>query len=186
MKERVVKYLRSRYQTDWAAALPQITANINSTKNKGLNYETSPSQVNNSYYDVYVRLLREKSAKNECIKKKPKYKIGDNVFLDLPKTPFEKNSDIVRGQIYTIISVDNEENPPLYELENYNKNVILGKFHEERLLPAPNPHKIEYAIDKILAERKTKKGIEYKIRWLFYNHKFDSWIPKNNLIDYES
>ena len=44
-----------------------------------------------------------------------------------------------------------------------------------------SPAKEEYEVDRIMAERRTKRGLEYLVRWEGYSPLYDTWEPKNAL-----
>lgn len=43
------------------------------------------------------------------------------------------------------------------------------------------PAEDEYEVEKIVAERRTKKGLEYLVQWEGYSPLYDTWEPKRSL-----
>ena len=58
------------------------------------------------------------------------------------------------------------------------------KFGTRTTLPetrTASPAKDEYEVDQIIAERRSKKGMEYLVRWEGYSPLYDTWEPKRAL-----
>ena len=61
------------------------------------------------------------------------------------------------GEIFTIINRKLNQNIPMYELKDYNNEVIQGTFYEPELQLAYIGTDILYKIEEILKKRKKKK-----------------------------
>ena len=60
------------------------------------------------------------------------------------------------GKIFTIINHTLNQNIPMYELKDYNNEVIQGSFYEPELPLAYIRSDILYKIEEILKKRKKK------------------------------
>ena len=63
-----------------------------------------------------------------------------------------------------------EDSPP-----EYGKRYNLPETRTTR------PAQEEYEVERIVAERRTKKGVEYLVRWAGYSPLYDTWEPKRAL-----
>ena len=84
------------------------------------------------------------------------------------------------GEIFTIINRKLNQNIPMYELKDYNNEVIQGFFYEPELQLGTD---ILYKIEEILKKRKKKKGgqVEVLVKWKGWPPKFNSWIPEEDV-----
>lgn len=189
MKNKVYKYLRNNFLKDWVKPLQDIVYSINCTKNKGLNYEASPSEVNSIEYDPYVQLLRRHHQLThvEIPQKvdKKEFNKEDNVYLDFPSSALQKSTDVMRGQIYVIDSFEKNKHPYLYKIKDLLGEVITGTYMAVNLIKAPDPLTITYPIEKFVSERKTRRGKEVLVKWLHYPPKFNQWMLKKDVISNE-
>ena len=74
---------------------------------------------------------------------------------------------------------------PVFNYQHLKKYVEAPPEYGERAtLPETRtrkPAEEEYEVEKIIAERRTKKGLEYLIRWEGYSPLYDTWEPKRSL-----
>ena len=70
--------------------------------------------------------------------------------------------------------------PPVYRLRDYADDEIEGMFYAKELQKVHKSDDI-YKIEKIIAEKKENGKIKVLVKWLGYDKKFNSWIPKSEL-----
>ena len=67
--------------------------------------------------------------------------------------------------------------PPVYRSRDYAKDEIKGVFYAEELQKVHKSDDI-CKIEKILAEKKENGKVKVLVRWLGYDKKFNTWVPK--------
>ena len=70
--------------------------------------------------------------------------------------------------------------PPVYRLRDYTDDEIEGVFYAEELQKVQKSDDV-YKIEKILAEKKENGKVKVLVKWLGYDKKFNTWIPKSEL-----
>ena len=70
--------------------------------------------------------------------------------------------------------------PPVYRLRDYARDEIEGVFYVEELQKVQESDDI-HKIEKILAEKKENGKVKVLVKWLGYDKKFNSWLPKSEL-----
>lgn len=116
----------------------------------------------------------------ELKKIKPKFKIGDRVRISKNKMQFEKGyTNNWSHEIFTIFEIIPRE-IVVYRIRDLADEEIHGVFYEEELQKVTKSDEV-YLVEKIVKQRKTKKGIEYLVKWLGYPDKFNSWIRAEDL-----
>ena len=70
--------------------------------------------------------------------------------------------------------------PPVCRLQDYADDEIEGVFYAEELQKVQKSDDI-YKVEKILAEKKENGKVKVLVKWLGYDKKFDSWLPKSEL-----
>ena len=68
----------------------------------------------------------------------------------------------------------------MYRLRDYADDEIEGVFYAKELQKV---HKSDYIYqrEKILVERRENGKVKVLVKWLGYDKKFNSWIPKSEL-----
>ena len=74
---------------------------------------------------------------------------------------------------------------PVFNYQHLKKYVEAPPEYGERAaLPETRtgkPAEDEYEVEKIIAERRSKKGLDYLVRWVGYSPLYDTWEPKRAL-----
>ena len=68
----------------------------------------------------------------------------------------------------------------MYQLRDYADEEIEGVFYAEELQKVQKSDNI-YKTEKILAEKKENGKVKVLVKWLGYDKKFNTWIPKSEL-----
>ena len=68
----------------------------------------------------------------------------------------------------------------MYRLRDYADDEIESVFYDEELQKVHKSDDI-YKIERILAEKKENGEVKVLVKWLGYDKKFNSWIPKSEL-----
>ena len=68
----------------------------------------------------------------------------------------------------------------VYQLRDFADDEIDCVFYAEELQKVHKSGDI-YKIEKILAEKKENGKVKVLVKWLGYDKKFNSWIPKSKL-----
>ena len=81
------------------------------------------------------------------------------------------------SSLYPRLPIFNYQHLKKYEESpaNFGVRTVLPEMHTTA------PAKEEYEVDRIVAERRTRKGIQYLVRWEGYSPLYDTWEPKRAL-----
>ena len=128
----------------------------------------SPSEVNrNNEYEIRKTINKPKQ--------KPKWslKLGDRVRISKTRRQFKKGylpnwSD----ELFTV-AARHPTDPPTYEIDDYDKERVKGKFYELELQKDSKSDDV-YKVESILKTRKRKGKKEYFVKWFGYSEKFNS------------
>ena len=172
LKTRMFKYFTYAHTTKYLDVLQQFVDAYNNSYHRTI--KTTPSSV-----DIYNENEIRKSAYPAEIKKSPKWKfdVGDTVRLCQSRRPFRKG--YLPGwttEIFTIKALISTD-PPTYEIEDYDKEKIIGKFYAEELQKIGEKKSEDvYDIERVLKSRKRGNVKEYFVKWQGYPSKFNSWV----------
>ncbi len=72
------------------------------------------------------------------------------------------------------------ETPVLYKLVDLKGDPFGGTYCKQQLLKTKKPE--VYKVEKVLCKKKIKNKTFYKIKWLYYPNKFNSYEPAENII----
>ena len=176
MKENFYKYFTEHNHTKYLKYLPKFINIYNNTVHRS----TKEKPI-----DLYNEI--KESQENIKIKKniKTKLKVGDYVRLSKVKRTFEKGyTEKWTREVFKIVSIDKNDNPIMYSVEDLNGEIIEGKFYTQELqktnIPLykekekePELEKDKYIIDKLLKRFKKKNRIYFKVSWKGYKESTD-------------
>ena len=111
---------------------------------------------------------------------KSKYMIGDYVRISKVKKTFEKGyTTRWSKEVFKIISIDTNQRPFVYELDDLQGENVKGNFYEEEL------QKINLkdfaVVEKVLKTKKVKGVKMYLVKYDGYDDKFNEWITGEKL-----
>jgi hypothetical protein len=175
IKEKIFKTITLK-QTGgkYVDFLPNI---LNEYNNK-IHSKTKETPYNVFYEDKLPALNNEEDIL------KPNYEVGDFVRISRVKKTFEKGYLIKWSiEVYKIKEVHNTQ-PPTYTIEDQQKEEIKGKFYEEELQKTDLQ---DFAlIEKIIRNKKVGNRIEYFVKYVGYDDKFNEWISEDKLQDLQN
>ena len=114
------------------------------------------------------------------LRKELKFKLGDQVRISKSRRTFRKGYlSLWTREIFTVTKIIPRV-PPVCRLRDDADDDIEGVFYAEELQKVHKTDDI-YKIEKILAEKKEYGKVKILVKWLGYDKKFSSWIPKSEL-----
>ena len=109
-------------------------------------------------------------------RKKPKFKVGEEVRIKKIKGAFEKEYDgTFKDEIFKIIDVKLNLPIPLYEVASLSGEPLDGKFYASQLTRVNQEvHRIEKIIKK--------RGNKSLVQWQGYTKKDNTWLDNSEII----
>lgn len=178
LRKMIVKETYYRNSPKWIDFLQDILDKYNNTIHSVTKIE--PSKVSFTNEKIILRRL---SSKKKVKKKKPKFKVGDYVHISKKKHVFEKGTFNFTPLVFQIREVVLEDDPITYRLKDTEDKCepIKGTFYEQELKLAT--HGLTYVVEKVIKEKKVRKKPFLFVKWLgFDDQKWNSWIPKENVV----
>ena len=138
---------------------------------------TETSQVKNEA-EVYANI--NKSSFTVPKKKKPKFKVGDNVRIGRIKDKFEKGYEPnYTFEVFKISEIQVTD-PVTYKLTDFLGEPITGGFYEPELIHTTVPEYRE--VEKVLKTRKSGKNKEYFIKYYGWPDKYNEFVKESDFI----
>ena len=198
IKTKIMKYLSEKNSLKWIDILSDLTYGYNNSVHRSIKMTPKDAKSKNQYlvwkaqYDnleypknfFNFKKQHKNSKLIQTLKKKTfKFNISDRVKISHLKNMFDKEyTEKWSGEIFTVINRKLNQNIPMYELKDYNNEVIEGFFYESELQLAYIDADVMYKIEEILKKRKNKSGqVEVLVKWKGWPSKFNSWIPENQI-----
>ena len=194
IKLNMFKYLTARESFRWVDNLQKFTASYNNARHRSIKMSPTEAQTANQYdiwsYQYGSRFKDNKKEKSKKVgRPKPKrvifkYKVGDRVKISYLKNTFDREyTEKWSGEIFTYFFIDRKLNQdiPMYQLKDYQNDVVESYFYEAELQLAFFDENMEYKIEKILKKRKRKGISEVLVKWKGWPNKFNSWIPETDM-----
>lgn len=195
LKQRLIRYMTSNNNHQWAGVLNDMVININHTQNSAIGM--APVEVRDeNLHEIRRRLFegegRYKHPPQAGKDILPKFKVGDTVRLQSEKKTFKRGFDQQYTQeVFRVTKVDRVEEGFRYKVQALDYEDIYGWFSQPELTlvsvtqqPEPETEStpdpsgtIRYAIDKILAKKRGQVLVSYK----GYPDSTNKWVPAHTL-----
>ena len=176
LKTRMWKYFRAKKNHVYINILQDIVHGYNNS------YHRSIGRAPASVSLLNVGQVRRKLYGNSWTKpgRKFKFKLGDQVRISKSRCTFKKGYlPSWTQEIFTVTKIIPRV-PPVYRLRDYAEDEIKCVFYAEELQKVYKSDDI-YKIEKILAEKKENGKVKVLVKWLGYDQKFNTWIPRSEL-----
>ena len=129
------------------------------------------SRIHNSRYDE-IKKRKKKHAK---------YKIGDTVRISLTRSKFKRGYlQNYSTEVWTVKEVLTNLPYPRYIVQDEDGEILKCVLNENEIVKF-NPSEV-YQIEKVLKKRKRGKKLQYYVKWLHLDKKFNSWIDENQFV----
>lgn len=114
---------------------------------------------------------------------KCKFKTGDLVRISKLRGVFDKKYEqSFTDEVFTVSDCIRRI-PPVYQLKDYDGELIQGSFYEQELQKVNLASDKVYHIEKILKSRVVKGEKQVFVRWKNWPEKFNSWVKASDLKD---
>lgn len=152
----------------WTNVLQQFVDAINCSKSRATGMR--PVDVNPQNADELWTKLYGDAIGNSGTR--PNYKIGDKVRIDKSHGVFAKSYlPTMTAEVFKIKGVHRTK-PTSYQLEDLQKEDILGKFYNENF----SRTRQEKIIEKVHRQRRRRGGVEYLVSWRNEDPQKKEWI----------
>ena len=176
LKTRMWKYFTAKNNCLYIDILQDIVHGYNNSYHRGIG--RAPASVSLLSVGQVRRKLYGKSWTKPG--RKFKFKSGDQVRISKSCRTFKKGYLPWWSQeIFTVTKIIIRL-PLVYRLRDYADDDIEGVFYAEELQKVHKSDGI-YKIEKTLAEKKENSIVKVLVKWLGYDKKFNSWLPKSEL-----
>ena len=195
LKLKIRKYLTSKETFRWVDVLQDLTFNYNHSSHRSVKMPPAKA-MSEDPYTVWSNQYGEKIQSSEAYKEKKsslrgtkypkiyKFKVGDRVKISYLKSTWDREySEKWTGEIFTIINRKLNQEIPMYQLKDYNNDIIDSFFYEPELQLVYIDDEVSYKIEEIIKKRKRNKISEVLVKWKGWPKKFNSWSHETELQD---
>jgi len=177
IKGKIFKYFTKKQTYRYIDHLHDFVSSYNHTYHRSI--KMKPKDVNEK--NAVTLLMQEQSKR---IPPQFKFKIGDRVRISYLRNTFTREyHEKWTTEIFTIVDALMRDGLPVYRLEDYGGEDILGTFYQDELQLVDLPE--VFRIEKILKRRTVKGKKQHLVSWSGWPSKYDSWIDEGELQDYQ-
>ena len=172
LKEKLWRFFSHTNSRRYVDVLPLLVNAYNNSYHTSI--KRAPSTVNpENQEDVWHTLYSQPTLKE------PKLKVNDKVRLSTNRIRFRKG--YLPGWTDEIFQVARvyKGNPPYYKIKDLGGDILIGTFYENELQKIYKNDDI-FRIETILKKRRSKKGVEYLVKWFGYPPSFNSWVKEKD------
>ena len=176
LRELMMKELVKNNNTIWYNILPKLIKFYNNRYHNTI--KNKPININKSNEKYIKDTIYTYNVTNKI----PKFKINDIVRISLKRRElFDKASANIKWseELFKIHSI-NKSNVMTYKIKDMNNEIIQGTFYIKELQLSKMKYDSLYIIEKIVRKVRDR----YFVKWRNYANDFNSWIDKNDIVNY--
>ena len=186
LKQRIFRYFTEHQTHQYVNILSDIVHSYNNTVHSSI--KIAPVDVNeNNQQEIWDRLylpteLYARLGKRATKRTQFKFKVGDYVRISYLKEKFTRYYDQSwTSEIFQISQRKMRDHLPVYRVRDYNGENIIGTFYEPELQKITyNPDTL-YTIERVLYRRRIGNKTFYKVKWLNWPNRFNSFIDSRQI-----
>ena len=111
---------------------------------------------------------------------KTKFKVGDLVRISRKDNVFRKGYAMGwTFETFTVAKVK-ETKPTTYGLKSFDNEPVSGSFYSEEMQKVDKSNSI-YQIERIINNRTRNGAVEYRVKYMGFDHSFNEWVKKSDL-----
>ena len=177
LKTKMWRYFTWKNTLNYLSILPKLLKNYNSSVHRSI--KTKPILVTKNNEEQAWHTLYDNNMLSPGVKFK--FKVGDQVRISKIKRIFEKG--YLPGWTEEIFTISEQirRRPPVYELIDYNEEVLDGTFYESELQLVNKTDDV-YTVEKVIKRRRHRGQTEYLVKRRGYPDTMNSWVAERDLI----
>ena len=186
IKNNLYKFMQSHNENDWTDNMLQsIVEGYNKRSHTSIGIP--PDKVKKSNEAQIWFRQKDKHMMATPLPSHFKFQLNDAVRVKIFKKGFEKDFQVkFSQQIYFIAARFTSYSINRYLVKTFLNETVTGSYSENELQKVIIDNETVYKIERVI-NRKTENGIKYvKVRWLGYDHRYDSWIEASELGKFSS
>lgn len=187
LKTMITRHMYQYQDEKWLHVLEEITDNYNhsfhtSIRMSPIQAQTSdPFTVWNNQYGKIRKFIKQPKTM-QIIDEDFKFEIGDKVRIAKFKKAFERAYDQkFSDEIFTVTSREKRQGIPVYFLESWDKDPVIGLFYENELQKVRIDKSTVYKVEKILKQQTKNKKRGYLVKWLGWPDKYNSFVTTKQM-----
>ena len=174
IKEKLWRYFTHENTSYYLDVLPKLVSSYNNTYHQSIKTPNNVTKTNER--EIRSVLYGDLKQKRVTFK----LEIGDTVRIATHRMIFRKGYESGWSEELFKIKERVLRHPPVYILEDLNREPLKGSFYEYELQKVRMRDDL-FIVNKILRRRKKNGKLQYLVSWLGYPDSFNSWV--DNLED---
>ena len=178
LKTKMWRYLTAVNSRKYLPVLQQLVNAYNNATHRSI--KMPPNKVNKENEKIVFNNLYKGKPHTPC---KFKYNVGDTVRISKQRGVFRKGYEQTYTDEFFKIVECIPRSPPVYKLQDIVGEDINGTFYSQELQKVIIDKAKVFKIEKILKTKKQKGMTMCLVSWRGWPDKYDSWVPKNEIVD---
>ena len=179
LKQKIYRHFTHNNTYNYIDVLPDMVSSYNAAVHSS--HGKAPNKVSYINQEEIWQDMYNPDKPVESLHIVYKFKPGDRVRISKYAQAFSKG--YLPSWTEEIFSVSNRHStvPPVYSLEDDNKNQLIGTWYEQELQKVETSNNV-YKIEKIVGQRKLNGKLQYLVKWVGYDSSFNSYVNKSDMI----
>ena len=182
-KQILAKFLSENETRRYVDRLSTLMESYNQRYHRIIGMTPEQAEQEENFYEVGENLQKfyDKAIKK---KRKPKFKVGQNVRVQMKQDfKFKRSYHQVFGdEVYKIKSIASKRLPiPMYKLTNFDGTVTMRDSYYENMLQPVKFENDVYRIQKVLKTKIRNGRKQHLVRWIGFGPEHDSWIDHTDI-----